>query len=376
VSAASDASRRDLLTRRRFVADATAAAAGIALSSACGGDEARCAVQDRTLRELDDFVRWLRRGGAQGYIGEVGWPANPHEDASAWAAVADAWYLAARKAGLWVTYWAAGERWPASYLLAAYRPRRGEPWVGRAARQARVLERYPSRSDWTAGIAVAGGAFGAPDITASAFSNVNRGTHGVEYAYPDARSLRYLAGRGHRLARIDVRWERLQPQLGGPLDAAETERVRQVLRDAEQSGLAVVLDLHNFGAYHLPEGPAPIGSPAVPVEAFAAVWTAIAIAFRDERGLAAHGLMNEPVAVGPPAAWEQASVAALRAIRATGDTRPVMVAGGAWSSVRGWRARHRRPWVPAELGPVRYEAHHYWDRRAASFYEPTIAASA
>lgn len=37
-----------------------------------------------------------------------------------------------------------------------------------------------------------------------------------DYKYPTAADLRYIAGRGHRMVRLPIRWERIQRTLLGP----------------------------------------------------------------------------------------------------------------------------------------------------------------
>ena len=114
--------------------------------------------------------------------------------------------------------------------------------------------------------------------------------------------------------RIEFRWERLQPTLRGALDPAELSRLTEVVDRAREAGLAVILDMHNYGAYYLADGPVgvrrPIGSASVAIADFADVWRRISQAFQGDAGVLAYGLMNEPVnmegrqGVGPARVWE------------------------------------------------------------------------
>lgn len=56
-----------------------------------------------TCRDLETFAGWLRRHGARGYVGEVGWPARDPAEAAEWNELGDAWYRAADAERLWVT---------------------------------------------------------------------------------------------------------------------------------------------------------------------------------------------------------------------------------------------------------------------------------
>ena len=60
---------------------------------------------------------------------------------------------------------------------------------------------------------------------------------------------------------------------------------------------------------------------------FASLWTNLSTAFKANAGVAGYGLMNEPVGMAGPVAWEQASQAAVTAIRNNGDTKLVLVPG-------------------------------------------------
>lgn len=329
----------------------------------------RDALHAETLAELRAFTGWLRRHGVHGYVGEVGWPDDRRGDAEAWNGLAEAWYDEADRERLWVTAWAVGTWLGSSYPLSVYD--HGEGGFT-PSDQAAVIERRAPKGALR-GVAIAGGEFGADR---EPFSNAAPGSHGVDYRFEPAGTFRYLAGRGHRLARIAFRWERVQPTLGGPLDPAETARLRDTVRRAHAAGLSVVLDLHNFGEYRAPEGPLRLGS-QITAATFADTWRRLALAFRTVPGIVGYGLMNEPAHVqageagSPERAWERSSQAAVTAIRSTGDARTVLVGGYPWSSVHDWPAHHPQPWIADPRRNVRYEAHHYWDTDRTGTYPAT-----
>jgi len=374
------------MTRRRLLAvgaglAATAAGTGL-LVSGRGEETGGGALERRVRTELETFTGWLGRHGVQGYVGEVGWPTDHRGEADAWNALGDAWYGAAEAADLWVTYWSAGEWWPPGYPLAAYRAAADGGSVAVADSQASVLERHRSTAGRLRGVSVAGGSFGAPAIAAvSSFSNRRPGLAGHQYRYPGDATFAYLADRGHALVRLDFRWERLQPALWGPLDAAELDRLRATVRAAARRGLRAVLDMHNYGGYYLDDGArgvlTAVGSPGLPAEALAQAWTSIVHAFAGEEGVAGFGIMNEPVlASGAPGGgggpWERTSALVVQAIRAVDGRRVLLVPGAGYSGVQQWTTTHARPWIPASHGPVRYEAHHYWDRDHSSRYRDSF----
>jgi hypothetical protein len=337
----------------------------------------------RTLAELRVFTGWLARHGVAGYVGEVGWPDDRREDAERWNVLAERWYRQADAAGLWVTNWAAGDWWEPSYNLASYRSRAPGPGVDSAGVQAAVVEAHPGTGAYRRGVNVAGGAFGAPAIDpTSAFSSANPGTADVDYHYDPEETFAFLARRGIDLVRIEFRWERLQPEPGGPIEGGELSRLRAVVRRAGAAGLGVILDMHNYGAYYLSDGARgvrrPIGSASVTVAHFADAWRRIATAFVQEAAVVAYGLMNEPVEMAAPGAaaartWERASRSAVEAIRSTRDRRLVMVPGYLWSAAQAWADQHPLPWITDPAGNVRYEAHHYWDLDHSSHYRHSYA---
>jgi hypothetical protein len=337
------------------------------------------ALQARVRAELAVFTGWLQSNGAKGYIGEVGWPNNT--DTAAWNALATKWYADAAAAGLWTTAWSAGEWWGCGYKLSVYAWSTCATMDGNlsvARSQAPVIEGQASID--RRGINMSGGDFGTPGPleATSTFSNANPGTYNSAYHYDTLQSFGYVASRGMSLVRLPVRWERVQPVLGGQLNAAEVQRITDAIGRAHAHGLRVILDIHNYGAYWLSNGiqgvRRAIGSAEVTVTHFASLWRLLSNSFRATPGLVGYGLMNEPVGMASPFVWEQASQAAVTAIRQNGDTKLVLVPGYNWSGAQQWTRQHARPWISDPAANVRYEAHHYWDRDSSGAYVNSYAA--
>ena len=347
-------------------------------AAAGGGPDA---LERRVVAELDRFSAWLEANEARGYVGEVGWPDAASGDAQKWNGLAERWFDRADAAGLWVTAWATGEWW-SDYALSVYENREGdsESGVDTANTQAPVLEAHPATASYGRGITVNGGEFGSPIMArTSKFSNTNPGRYQTRYHYDRQASFDYLAGRDIGHVRIPFRWERLQPELGGPLDGDEVRRLRGVIGRARAAGLEVVLDMHNYGAYYLSNGSEgvrrPIGSRHVSLAHFAAVWRKIAAEFGSVDGVVGYALMAEPYdlpaknRLSPARVWEKASQRALDAIRSTGDDTLVSVAGYAWSALSRWHRVHPDGWIHDPAENFLYEAHHYWDRDHSGSYE-------
>ncbi|WP_432836304.1 glycoside hydrolase family 5 protein [Dactylosporangium sp. CA-092794] len=336
-------------------------------------------VKARAVAGLANFSAWLRRNHATGFIGEIGWPSD--KDAAQWSGVAEAWYEAADAVGLPVTAWAAGT-WPANYPMAVYRPVAHGLQVDVAGPQARIVENHGSTPGYLRGVNLAAGSFAASDSNGG-FGTGNPGHYGQDYTYETPSSYTFLAGRGVRLVRLAVNWERLQPRPFGPLDQAELARVRAALRHAREAGLAVIIDLHNYGDYALgggPQGPPRmlrLGEFRLPTTALADFWRRMSTAV-DNPAVIGLGLLNEPTrlaADGRAGAliWERAAQEAVDAIRANGDRRAILVSGYVPMGPPSWGEMHPTAWIRDPVHRVAYESHAYFDHDGSGHYWMTYA---
>ena len=169
------------------------------------------------------------------------------------------------------------------------------------------------------GLNISGGEFGK-----------STGRVEFDYTFPDADDVAYVAAKGLTTIRVPFLWERIQPVLDGPLDPGELGRLRAVVGLAQARGLRTILDVHNYARYR----DQVIGSPGVPIDAFAGLWTNLAHAFRNEPSVI-FGLMNEPHDM-PTEIWAEAAQKALDAIRQTGASQLVLVPGNDWSGAHSW----------------------------------------
>ncbi|WP_176445643.1 glycoside hydrolase family 5 protein [Blastococcus mobilis] len=341
------------------------------------------ALQRRVLSELDVFTDWLARNRVEGYVGEVGIPNDG--DVDRWIQLAELWFQEADEAALWVDVWSSGEWWGADYVYSVFVPGTEGGPLAATTPTGELLARYAREGDEPRGVNVSGGEFGAPGSTeeVTEFSNQNPGEYGTDYLYDSQGSFDYLASQGIDTVRLPFRWERIQPALGEALDDDELSRLRGAVSRAHTAGLEVILDVHNYGAYHLAEGTRgvrrAIGSDELGQGDFADLWRRLSDAFREEPGVIGYGLMNEPSilpAVGdrsPAQVWEEASQAAVTAIRAGGDDTLIMVAGYQYSHAGEWSRQHPQAWIEDPADNVRYEAHHYWKRDDGYSYDREVA---
>jgi hypothetical protein len=341
-------------------------------------------LQRRVLAELDVFANWLEANGVEGYVGEIG---IPDDGDPRWLELAERWFQRADEAGLPVAVWSVGEWFGTDYDYAPFVSEDDGP-VAVARPTGELLMAQARASDLQLGVNLSGGEFASAggDERITEFSNENPGVYGVDYQYDGQETFDYLASVGMESIRLPFRWERIQPELGAPLDPEELGRLQYAVARARAAGLTVVLDVHNFGAYHLEEGNGgvrrAIGTSQVSRADFVDLWTRLSEAFAGDSGIAAYDLMNEPVdlpevdGMTPAQLWEAASQDAVSAIRARGDDTMVMVPGYNWSHASEWTEYHDRPWIDDPADNTRYEAHHYWRLDYGRSYDTEVADAA
>lgn len=152
-----------------------------------------------------------------------------------------------------------------------------------------------------------------------------------DYVYPDKAAFDHFAALGMNTVRMPVRWERLQPELNGELDATEIGQISTAVASARANGMCLILDIHNYGMYHGD----PVGSANVPLTAFVDLWKRLASRFGDTDVLA-FGLMNEPFKL-PIEQWAGIAQMTVNALRNAGSRHLLLVSGGRWSGVHDWQ---------------------------------------
>jgi endoglucanase len=207
------------------------------------------------------------------------------------------------------------------------------------------------------GVDLIGAEFG---VTATSFSNTS-------YTFPTEAELEYFKAQGMTLVRLPISWERLQPTLNGALDPSYLGQLETFMNQAQALGIQVAVDLHNFGRYN---GQV-IGSAAVPISAFANVWTQLATALKGYTNIYGYDLMNEPHDMGSPTVWPAAAQAAVNAIRTVDMTHAVIVEGDDWASANSWLQYNSNLNITDPANNVIYEAHAYFDANHSGTYTQT-----
>ena len=129
-----------------------------------------------------------------------------------------------------VTVWGAGQFWPANYPILPWE------WDGTnliAKNAGIVFESFLATHPNQIAVNVAGLEFDGSSLeTGQAYFNA-------------------LAGKGVKIVRIPFRWERVQPTLGGALDATELGKLQNMVSYARNAGMhTIIIDMHNYGRYN------------------------------------------------------------------------------------------------------------------------------
>jgi hypothetical protein len=185
-----------------------------------------------------------------------------------------------------------------------------------------------------------------------------------------AASYAFEASHGVSVIRLPITWERIQPTLGGDLAPDEVTRLKVELGRAHAAGIDVIVNLHNGCRYRQSNGTFVTCSRGISIDQFADVWTKLSAVLKDQPGVLAYDLMNEPNNLitddsnsrADAILWEQFSQAAVDAIRAAGDDHRLMIEGVSWSNVDTFGDLHPKAWINDPRDAVVYSAHQYFDQ--------------
>ncbi len=326
-----------------------------------------------TAIELLDFAIWLEDNDVDGFVGEVGWPNNAARQSEALL-----WLDLAENNNIPVTTWAAGTSWPDSYNLLFFADSEdADDIVDEARPQGTLLTNRFAQSNLDWGVNVAGLEFAAngnPEYSAA-----NPGELGVNYFIEPAGTYTYLASQGVEVVRLPFSWERLQPELYGPLDQDYLALITSSVDAISASGMQAILDVHNYGRYTPTAGnELLIGSSELPYDALSDLWRKIHSEMTTQLAndaIWAYDIMNEPrdlpnpTQETPAREWEVGSQQVLDAIRAEGYTGTILVPGYDWSKLHKWSLNHPTAWINDPLNNFVYQAHHYWDEDRSGTYQ-------
>ncbi|MEZ5923166.1 MAG: glycoside hydrolase family 5 protein [Hyphomicrobiaceae bacterium] len=217
------------------------------------------------------------------------------------------------------------------------------------------------------------------NLAGAEFGDIVPGEHGTDFMYPTAANVAYFADLGFSCLRVPFRWERLQPELGSPLDIAELDRLLGLVSEITSRGLTAIVDPHNYArrriaadgwaAEHL------IGSEHVPSEAFASFWRQLAIFLIDNERVAL-GLMNEPYGLSADH-WLKIANGAIAAIRDIGAEQLLLVPGTRYSGAHSWLGAGNAA-MSGVIDPLNHfaiEVHQYFDGNSSGTSSEVVSGS-
>ena len=151
-----------------------------------------------------------------------------------------------------------------------------------------------------------------------------------DYAYPKESELSYIAAQGANVVRLPFRWERIQHQILSPLDTDEVKRLQKTIKSANEKGLCVIIDVHNYAKYYSQ----PLQDDAALQDAFVDLWLRLAAVFTDANSTA-FDLMNEPNYMSN-GQWATLAKRTLAELRQAHAKNLVFIGGGHWSGLHDW----------------------------------------
>ena len=177
------------------------------------------------------------------------------------------------------------------------------------------------------------------NLSGAEFGGIYPGIDGTHYGYPTYKDLDYFKKKGLNLIRFPFRWERIQRTMNGELDATELAKMKTFVQAAEDRGMPIILDMHNFARYSFDGGTTHLligESSALTTEHLADVWRKLAQEFKGYTNIWGYDIMNEPYSMLPSAPWFDIAQVVIDAIREVDTETPIIVSGDSFSSARFW----------------------------------------
>jgi len=191
--------------------------------------------------------------------------------------------------------------------------------------------------------------FGA-NIAGGEFANTSThpypGTLNGNYWYPRQDDIDMAKAIGVELVRVPFKWDRIQHDTEGVLDAGlwmpDINALDASINAMEARGMRIILDMHNYASRSFTVGGTTtsyvLGSPQLPISEFARVWRLLADHYKDRPSIWGYDLMNEPgpvwvdveqrISMSTLIAAYQAAVNAIREV----DTKHAIILEGRGSN--------------------------------------------
>lgn len=206
------------------------------------------------------------------------------------------------------------------------------------------------------------------------FGDGKTGTEGTNYTKNSVSDYQYCRRKNYKIVRVPFTWERLQPTLNGALNTTYLGYINENITWAQENGLQVLLDIHNYGKYN----DNPIKSAEVPQSAYLDFLDKIAQEWAGNETVWGIDIMNEPngmvVATNTSnyqtSDWTTIAQAGINQLRSSGFTQAIVICGDNWSGVDGFESNYGvnpTPWWTGDN--IYYSFHHYFDDNNAGVYD-------
>jgi hypothetical protein len=211
------------------------------------------------------------------------------------------------------------------------------------------------------------------------------GILGTNYFMPTPDDFDVLQERGFNLARIPFEWARLVPNwdpadpLPSDLNADYLNLLRDVVAMADQRGLYVILDMHDFLKYWDGQNSQLYVNESPPhQQMLAQTWRLLARHFATNPTVLGYDIMNEPVRWADEAEtipgssnWHAISAEVVQAIRDEDRDHLIFVEAPNYSLASRWPVENPLPWITDVVQPPRvvYSPHVYFDYTESSLYQ-------
>ncbi|SDG18992.1 glycoside hydrolase family 5 protein [Phytopseudomonas seleniipraecipitans] len=210
------------------------------------------------------------------------------------------------------------------------------------------------------GINVAGAAFASSHIP---------GKHGTNFFFPPKGYYTKWQQKGISWVRFSIQWERLQPKANAEFDESYAKLIDKTLTEAHQSGIEVMLDVHNYGRYY---GKV-IGTDDVPISAYRNLMERIAKRWGNNPAVYSYDLMNEPYGAANKF-WPEVAQAGIDGVRKHDSRNAVYVEGAQYSSATQWpKLNDALLDLKDPANNIVYSAHMYIDPDSSGSYKQALA---
>ncbi|KAJ3032916.1 hypothetical protein HK097_005033, partial [Rhizophlyctis rosea] len=158
------------------------------------------------------------------------------------------------------------------------------------------------------------------------------GLYGKDFIDPDVKTIPYWRDQGLNIFRYSFKWERAQPEAGGPLNETYIgymDKFIETATSAENGHIKVLLDPHNYARYY-----GKVIGVDESIGTLVGFWVQLALRYKDNEHVF-FDLMNEPHTMDAQI-WWTAAQASIDAIRAVGAKNLVLVPGISWTGAHSW----------------------------------------